>query len=87
MTRLCDCIWLLQWLDTNLPFFRVSTAEAIYEACDGTEYEKSSNVIDLRFVPDDVTFDDEPTDTADTMPDATTFEPSEYDAAHGRGII
>ncbi|KZZ95477.1 nuc153 [Moelleriella libera RCEF 2490] len=52
------------------------TARKIYEATDGTEYQSSSNVIDLRFVPDDVTFDDDPRDECDQVPD--TYKPVEF---------
>ncbi|OAA38825.1 pre-rRNA processing protein [Metarhizium rileyi] len=52
------------------------TAQKIYEATDGTEYQSSSNVIDLRFVPDDVTFDDEPRDECDKVPD--TYKPVDF---------
>lgn len=52
------------------------TAQHIYEATDGTEYQSSSNVIDLRFVPDDVTFDDEPRDMCDKVPDS--YKPVDF---------
>ncbi|KAL7925724.1 hypothetical protein ACQKWADRAFT_282836 [Trichoderma austrokoningii] len=53
-----------------------SAAQAIYEATDGTEYQSSSNFIDLRFVPDDVTFDDEPRDQCDKVPES--YKPIEF---------
>ena len=34
----------------------VSTADAIYSSCDGLEFERSGNKLDLRFVPRDVEF-------------------------------
>lgn len=52
------------------------TAQTIYEATDGTEYQSSSNFLDLRFVPDDVTFDDEPRDECDRVP--TEYQPVEF---------
>lgn len=45
-----------------------NTAHKIYEATDGSEYLSSSNFLDLRFIPDDVTFDDEPRDECDAVP-------------------
>ncbi|KOS20913.1 Pre-rRNA-processing protein ESF1 [Escovopsis weberi] len=45
-------------------------AKALYDATDGTEYQSSSNVIDLRFVPDEVAFDDEPRDKCDRVPES-----------------
>ncbi|CAM1503306.1 Fc.00g080820.m01.CDS01 [Cosmosporella sp. VM-42] len=51
-------------------------AKEIYEATDGREYQSSSNFLDLRFVPDDVTFDDEPRDECEKIPDS--YKPVEF---------
>lgn len=53
-----------------------STAQKIYDATDGTEYQASSNFIDLRFIPDDVTFDDEPRDECDQI--GADYKPTEF---------
>ncbi|KAH0434157.1 hypothetical protein CcaCcLH18_05481 [Colletotrichum camelliae] len=53
-----------------------TTAQKLYEATDGTEYQSSSNFLDLRFVPDDVTFDDEPRDECDKVPEG--YKPVEF---------
>jgi hypothetical protein len=36
-----------------------ATASHIYSELDGTELERSANVLDLSYVPDDMTFDDD----------------------------
>ncbi|KAI0799008.1 hypothetical protein GGR55DRAFT_671417 [Xylaria sp. FL0064] len=54
----------------------LSTAEKLYNACDGTEYLASSNFVDLRFVPDDVTFNDQPRDECDSA--VSNYQPTEF---------
>ncbi|KAF8540638.1 hypothetical protein BDD12DRAFT_14865 [Trichophaea hybrida] len=48
------------------------TAQHIYENCDGAEYEATANFFDLRFVPDQVNFDD------DEPRDECYFDPTDY---------
>ncbi|KAK3898366.1 Pre-rRNA-processing protein esf1 [Staphylotrichum tortipilum] len=52
------------------------TAHKIYEATDGSEYQSSSNFLDLRFIPDDVTFDGEARDECDSVPSG--YKPVEF---------
>ncbi|PHH51208.1 Pre-rRNA-processing protein ESF1 [Ceratocystis fimbriata CBS 114723] len=52
------------------------TAKALYDQTDGTEYLSSSNFLDLRFIPDDVTFDDEPRDEVTKVPKG--YKPVEF---------
>lgn len=47
----------------------VETARLIYQNCDGTEYESTANIFDLRYIPDDMEFDDdEAKDTCSKIP-------------------
>ncbi|XP_077996320.1 ESF1 homolog [Glandiceps talaboti] len=55
-----------------------NTANAIYEECDGFEYQNSSTRLDLRFIPEEMTFDDEPTSEATNLPEVSTYKPSEF---------
>ncbi|KAK9284848.1 hypothetical protein L1049_024028 [Liquidambar formosana] len=49
-----------------------ATADYLYKACDGVEFERSSNKLDLRFIPDSMEFKHPPRDVA-------TQAPSDYD--------
>uniref|UniRef100_V5HML7 Putative nucleolar pre-rrna processing protein n=1 Tax=Ixodes ricinus TaxID=34613 RepID=V5HML7_IXORI len=54
------------------------TADHLYRELDGREYETSGTCLDLRFVPDDMTFDDEPSSVADSLPDPSTYTPISF---------
>ncbi|KAH6942336.1 hypothetical protein HPB50_003922 [Hyalomma asiaticum] len=54
------------------------TADHLYRELDGREYESSGTCLDLRFVPDDMTFDEEPTSVADSIPDLESYKPLNF---------
>ncbi|KAJ0237284.1 Pre-rRNA-processing ESF1-like protein [Hirschfeldia incana] len=45
-----------------------ATADHLYKQCDGIEFERSSNKLDLRFIPDSMEFKHPPRDTATEAP-------------------
>ncbi|KAJ3072928.1 pre-rRNA-processing protein esf1, partial [Podochytrium sp. JEL0797] len=58
-----------------------ATANAIFTAVDGTEFEKSANVFNLQFIPDTMSFaDDTPEEVATSVPDAT-YTPGNFSTA------
>ncbi|KAL8620839.1 hypothetical protein ACOMHN_033236 [Nucella lapillus] len=54
------------------------TANKLYEECDSMEYEKSSCRIDLRFIPENMTFEETPKESCNGVSDLSTFEPSTF---------
>ncbi|KAJ2714866.1 pre-rRNA-processing protein esf1 [Coemansia spiralis] len=52
------------------------TARAIYTQCDGSEYEASANFFDLRFIPDDMKFEQPPREEATHKPE--NYEPADF---------
>ncbi|XP_044145438.1 ESF1 homolog [Bufo gargarizans] len=56
------------------------TANKIYEECDGLEFESSCSFVDLRFIPDEVQFDDEPKDAAVDV-DLSAYTPKYFTSA------
>ena len=54
----------------------IAIAQQLYKHLDGAELGSTANIFDLRFVPNDVTFDDTPKDEATSVPDG--HEPVEF---------
>ncbi|XP_068657127.1 pre-rRNA-processing protein esf1 [Aristolochia californica] len=53
-----------------------ATADHLYKTCDGTEFERTSNVLDMRFIPDSMEFKHPPRDVATKVP--STYEALEF---------
>ncbi|EIW70790.1 hypothetical protein TREMEDRAFT_68226 [Tremella mesenterica DSM 1558] len=51
-------------------FSTVEAAKHVMEECNGTEFERTANVLDLSYVPNGMEFDDEPKDEATKEPKA-----------------
>ncbi|XP_063607118.1 ESF1 homolog [Penaeus indicus] len=52
------------------------TAKIIYKECDRQPFEETGILIDLRYIPSDMTFDDEVFDRCEAVPD--TYEPKHF---------
>lgn len=65
----------LKYYYAVITFNSPNSASKIYTECDGMEYESSATKIDLRFIPDDMNFDDEPKEICDKLPDTSKYQP------------
>lgn len=68
----------LKYYYAVIEFDSVDTAEKVYKECDGLEYESTANKLDLRFIPDDMEFEDDPKDVCTEFPDMQTYKPRLY---------
>ncbi|XP_017773935.1 PREDICTED: ESF1 homolog [Nicrophorus vespilloides] len=65
----------LKYYYAVITFDSDNSANKVYTECDGMEYESSATKMDLRFIPDDMTFDDAPKESCDKLPDTSRYEP------------
>lgn len=74
-TLLCNSLLLyfLRYYYAVVECDSSATADYIYKACDRLEFELSSNVLDLRFIPDDMEFKHPPRDIATEVTCRTTI--------------
>ncbi|XP_070171062.1 ESF1 homolog [Polyergus mexicanus] len=59
-------------------FDSAETANKVYIECDGIEYESTATRVDLRFVPNDMTFDQEPKEICTKIPELAKYEPRQF---------
>ncbi|XP_073284107.1 pre-rRNA-processing protein esf1-like isoform X2 [Primulina huaijiensis] len=58
----------LRYYFAVVKFDSSATADYLYKACDGVEFERSGNKLDLRFIPDSMNFEQQPRDVATEAP-------------------
>lgn len=65
----------LKYYYAVIEFDSVRSADIVYKECDGLEFESTANRMDLRFIPEDLEFDDEPKDVCTELPEKSKYEP------------
>lgn len=68
----------LKYYYAVITFDSPGSANKIYTECDGHEYESTATKIDLRFIPDDMEFDQQPKETCSAMPDVSKYQPRQF---------
>ncbi|XP_011693870.1 PREDICTED: ESF1 homolog [Wasmannia auropunctata] len=59
-------------------FDSAETANKVYTECDGIEYESTATRLDLRFIPDDMTFDQESKEVCTEIPEPVKYQPRQF---------
>lgn len=65
----------LKYYYAVIVFNNINAANKIYSECDGLEYESSATKMDLRFIPDDMIFEDEPKEVCEKLPEEGKYKP------------
>lgn len=68
----------LKYYYAVIEFDSAETANKIYTECDGIEYESTATKIDLRFIPNDMEFDQEPKEICDELPKLSKYQPRQF---------
>lgn len=59
-------------------FNSAETANKVYTECDGIEYESTATRLDLRFIPNNMTFDQEPKEICTEIPELVKYQPRQF---------
>lgn len=68
----------LKYYYAVIVFDSAQTANTVYTQCDGIEYEATATKFDLRFIPDDMDFDQEPKEICDKLPELPKYQPRQF---------
>ena len=68
----------LKYYYAVVDFDSVGSATTVYKACDGVEYELSATRFDLRFIPSETEFDEEPTSSCESTPNPERYRPKMF---------